>query len=261
VSGAPKIGGCKRGPDDQRDFILLCGVGKELPKSIDLRSLCSPVENQRRLNSCTANACVGAMEMLEKKQDLPQQDLSRLYVYYNTRLLEGSVYKDQGAYISTSMKAIKKYGACLESMWPYKPSDVFTRPGNECYADGDTRQSVEYARVGQGYGILAALADGFPVAFGMMLYPSFSRIAGRTGVARPPSPKEPPVGGHAMLIVGYDMEISMYIVRNSWGTKWGKGGYCYIPCAMVNNPNMSWDFWAIRSIEEPEDTYEIFRPQ
>jgi len=258
----PVLGGCLRGPEDPRDYLMLCGShlgAASLPTKVDLRYLCSPVENQRELSSCTANACVGALEMLEKQQGIPQEDLSRLYVYWNTRILDGSVDKDQGAYLSTSMRAIQKHGACLESMWPYDPTEVFSRPHDQCYADGALRQTLEYARVSQGYGIKAALAEGFSVVFGMMLRTSFSKV-NKTGQVPIPKKREKSTGGHAMLIVGYNMRKSTYIVRNSWGAHWGHHGYCYVPFQMVDDPRMSWDFWVARKIEEPAKSYKIHKP-
>jgi len=252
-----KIGGCMRGPEDRRDFRMVCGAA-ELPRRVDLRHLCSPVEHQDQLNSCTANATVGAMEMLERRQGIEQRDLSRLFVYWNTRVIDGSADKDIGSYISSAMKAVKKSGACLESVWPYDVSKVFTEPSYEAYQDGLERQAIEYARVEQGPGVLQTLSRGFPVVFGMMLYGSFDPVAGRTGTAPVPQPGEPRVGGHAMLIVGYDMDEQMYLVRNSWGGRWGDGGYCKVPFGMVDNPAMSWDFWAVLSMEDGGD-YEIVR--
>ena len=142
----PKIGGCVRGPENAKDFKMLASAGRTLPDKTNLQQFCSPVENQRQLNSCTANAAVGALEILERKQGIPQVDLSRLFVYYNTRVLDGNVDADVGAYISNSMKAIKLHGACLETMWRYDVSQVFTRPGGKCYSDGLGRQAMEYAR-------------------------------------------------------------------------------------------------------------------
>lgn len=252
-----KIGGCKRGPEDIRDFRMVCAA-RDLPRKVDLRHLCSPVEHQDQLNSCTANAAVGAMEMLERKQGIEQRDLSRLFVYWNTRVLDGSTDKDIGSYISSSMRAIKAQGACLESVWPYDTSTVFTKPSDDAYRDGMERQAIEYARVEQGPGILQALSREFPVCFGMMLYASFDPVAGRTGVAPVPQPGEYRVGGHAMLIVGYDLDEQMYLVRNSWGSRWGDGGYCKIPFEMVDSPAMSWDFWTVLSMEDGGD-YEVVK--
>jgi len=119
---------------------------------------------------------------------------------------------------------------------------------------------MEYARVPQGPGVRAALADGLPVVFGMMLRESFHRASAGKGIVPLPADGDLPIGGHAMLIVGYDTEARMYLVRNSWGEQWGDRGYCRIPFAMVDDPAMSWDFWTVRSIEEPEAGYEVERP-
>ena len=254
-----KIGGCRRGPEDPRDFKVMFSAAP-LARKVDLRNLCSPVEQQDQLSSCTANAVVGAMEMLERKQGLPQRDLSRLYVYWNTRALDGSTDKDAGSYISSAMKAVKANGACLESIWPYNVRSVFSKPTALAYRDGMLRQAVEYARVAQGQGVLQALNGGLPVVFGTMLYESFETVTGRTGIVPVPAPGEPQVGGHAMLIVGYDLDARTYLVRNSWGSKWGLAGYCKMPFELVDNPAVSWDFWTVRSIEKPPVGYKVVRP-
>jgi hypothetical protein len=38
----------------------------------------------------------------------------------------------------------------------------------------------------------------------------------------------PSVGGHAMLVVGYNRTGNYFIVKNSWGTDWGHDGYAHI---------------------------------
>jgi C1A family cysteine protease len=37
------------------------------------------------------------------------------------------------------------------------------------------------------------------------------------------------LGGHGVLICGYDDDRSVSIVRNQWGEQWGDHGYCYMP--------------------------------
>lgn len=45
-------------------------------------------------------------------------------------------------------------------------------------------------------------------------------------------------GGHAVACVGYD-EYGL-IIRNSWGTMWGAGGYCTLPYEQVNKIYEAW---------------------
>ena len=51
------------------------------------------------------------------------------------------------------------------------------------------------------------------------------------------------IGGHCMLIIGYDMETKIFTVRNSWSTKWGDNGNCYIPFKYMEQAS---DCWTIR---------------
>ena len=59
------------------------------PEQVDLRGLMTPVENQGRVGSCTANAVAGAYEYLcnvraRETGDTPG-DIARLFIYYAAR--------------------------------------------------------------------------------------------------------------------------------------------------------------------------------
>src|SRR6185437_9462747 len=86
---------------DFRDklYAAIAAPPKKLPPKVDLRAGCSPVENQGNLGSCTANALVGNLEFLEKKAGRRATNLSRLFVYYNERAMEGTISEDAGAAI------------------------------------------------------------------------------------------------------------------------------------------------------------------
>jgi C1A family cysteine protease len=93
------------------------------------------------------------------------------------------------------------------------------------------------------------LADGFPFVFGFTVYESFeSAEVARTGVLQMPKPKEGVVGGHAVLAVGYEDKTERFMVRNSWGTSWGKKGYFTMPYTYLLSENLSDDFWTIRLV-------------
>jgi C1A family cysteine protease len=67
-----------------------------------------------------------------------------------------------------------------------------------------------------------------------------------TGLVPMPGPQEHCLGGHAVMIVGYDDETQHVIVRNSWGTDWGIKGYFWLPYEYVTNMDLAGDFWSIR---------------
>jgi C1A family cysteine protease len=93
------------------------------------------------------------------------------------------------------------------------------------------------------------LASGYPFVFGFTVYQSFeSPTVARTGHAPMPGSGERPVGGHAVVAVGYDDANQWFIVRNSWGAAWGMKGYFTLPYSYLIQPALSSDFWTIRLV-------------
>src|SRR5208283_5132068 len=86
---------------DHRDHMYAAPgeVVSQLPSQVDLRNQCPPVYDQGELGSCTANAIAAAMEFERIKQNLPDFLPSRLFIYYNERVIEGTVNSDGGAQI------------------------------------------------------------------------------------------------------------------------------------------------------------------
>src|SRR6059058_539726 len=84
---------------DQRDYLYAAPPAflRALPTRVDLRRQCPPIYDQGQLGSCTANAIGGAIEFDQMKQGLSQIFLpSRLFIYYNERVLEGTTNSDSG---------------------------------------------------------------------------------------------------------------------------------------------------------------------
>jgi len=63
-----------------------------------------------------------------------------------------------------------------------------------------------------------------------------------------PGSGERPVGGHAVMTVGYDDANQWFVVRNSWGATWGMKGYFTLPYSYMIQPALSSDFWTIRLV-------------
>lgn len=211
--------------------------------SVDLRVKCPPILDQGNLGSCTANAGVSQYQMmkqLETQRGFPVP--SRLFLYYNTRLLEGTTGWDSGASIRDTVKAMAKYGVCPESLLPYKTGLYRNKPSQKCYTEGQKNQALIYCRLEQTKEALeGALQNGYPIIFGAIIYSNF-----RGNVISLPGPRDQLWGGHALLIVGYDQRG--FIVRNSWGPKWGDQGYCYMSYDYVLS-SLCFDFWVISDVE------------
>ncbi len=238
---------------DQRDHMYAAPVVhlKKLPAHADLRPHCPPVYDQGQLGSCTANAIGAAIQFERRKQKLkPDFMPSRLFIYYNERVMEHSVDSDSGAQIRDGIKSVGKQGDCPEPEWPYVVSKFRNRPSQACFSDATKYKAVQYQRVPQVLNqTKGCLASGYPFVFGFTVYESFEgdKVA-KTGQLSMPAANEKVVGGHAVLAVGYDDAKQRFIVRNSWGHGWGQRGYFTMPYAYLVDSNLSDDLWTIRIV-------------
>lgn len=237
----------KRDAQDERDLQFMHSINPhasvKLPSKVDLRSNCPPIFDQGQLGSCTANAGVACRQMLSGK---PFTNLSRLFLYYEERVIEGSVKQDAGASMRDICKALATYGVCQEILMPYDIAKFAIAPSVKAVQDALTYKIRAYKNLGTLTEIQQALAiTQKPVLIGMAVYESFeSDVVAKTGKMPMPKTREQNLGGHAVLVVGYDNVKKVLIVRNSWGATWGDAGYFYMPYAYITK-ELAYDFWTI----------------
>ena len=221
-----------------------------LPAKVDMRPSCPSVYDQGQLGSCTGNAIAGAFEFELMKQQAAVFAPSRLFIYYNERVMENTVASDAGAQVRDGMKSVNKLGVCPETSWPYVITKFAQKPPQACFADALKHVATSYHRVARDLNQMkGCLASGYPFVLGFTAYSSFeSAQVAQTGVLAMPAKTEKVVGGHAVLAVGYDDASSSFIIRNSWGTGWGQAGYFTMPYDYLMNKALSSDFWTIRLV-------------
>ena len=249
-----KIAGHGWIPDlpDRRDHIFEAPapVLAALPPSADLRAGCPPVYVQGVLGSCSAQAIAAAISFDQKKENLPLQfEPSRLFIYYNQRVIANTVSTDSGAQVRDGIKSVASIGYCPETPdWPYDQHVFDKEPSPEAYAHAAEHKIVSYRRLARDLDQMkGCLADGYPFVFGFSVFDSFEGPAlGRSGHVEMPAPSESIAGGHAALAVGYDDAQSWFVVRNSWGPAWGIAGHFTLPYAYMMDPGLATDFWTIR---------------
>lgn len=239
---------------DHRDFFHAAPpkLLRALPSRVDLRKKSPPIYSQGKLHSCTANAIAAAIQFDKMKQSHPEIFVpSRLFIYYNERAIERSIHSDSGAQIRNGIKSVAKRGACHERLWPYRERKFRHKPRRKCYTEGAKHPALTYHRVRRTLPDLkACLASGYPFIFGFTVYENFhSKRVMRTGRASMPARHEKVHGGHAVLAVGYEDAQRRFIVRNSWGSKWGMRGYFTLPYDYFTNHHLSEDFWTIRVVK------------
>jgi C1A family cysteine protease len=240
---------------DYRDY-LYASIAKavQIPKAIDLRKGCPPIYDQGRLGSCTANAIAGAIEFELLKQGSKYDFMpSRLFIYYNERFIEGTVSIDNGAELRSGMKSVNKDGVCPETIWKYSDGKTLfkKKPGTKAYKEALNHQVLSYHRITHNLNQMkGCLAEGYPFVFGFAVYDGFETDSvAESGVVHMPESSEHFIGGHAVMCVGYDDGTQRFVVRNSWGSNWGKSGYFTMPYEYLLNSNLADDFWTIRIME------------
>jgi C1A family cysteine protease len=239
---------------DHRDYMLtLPPMVAELPSKVDLREYDSEIFDQGSLGSCTGQATSGAYMFNLKKQGKPFFIPSRLFIYYNGRKALGTINQDSGAMLRDCIKSVNVDGVCDEPIWPHTITEFKKKPSREAYKKAQNHQSVSYSRVPRSLdSFKSCLAAGLPFVFGFAVYESFmTRDVAKTGMMKWPSKDEKSYGGHAVVAVGYDdnLEGGRFIVRNSWGEKWGDKGYFYMPYEYLTGKGLADDFWVIQTVE------------
>ncbi|XP_010626311.1 cathepsin O [Fukomys damarensis] len=196
-----------------------------LPLRFDWRDkhVVTPVRNQQMCGGCWAFSVVGAVESAWAIRGQPLEDLSAQQVidcsYNNFGCNGGSPVSALSWLNKTRVKLVR------DSEYPFKAQNglchYFSRSqpglsiqGYSAYDFSD--QEAEMARALLTLGPLVAIVDAVSwqdYLGGIVQHHCSSGSA-----------------NHAVLITGFDRTGSTpyWIVRNSWGSSWGVGGYIYI---------------------------------
>jgi C1A family cysteine protease len=254
--------GWSRDLPDPRDQLFSPDLQQIPPPSIDLTP---PFDcyDQGRIGSCTANALAAAIQFgRAKAQEQPAFLPSRLFIYYNERVIDGDPGNDGGSTLRTGLKSLQQQGVCPESDWTYDDtaaafegapfpvgSKPATHPTQACYNDAAEYVITSYQRIyPQNLPYLqACLASGYPFVFGFSVFASWYNT--KPTEIPYPTGNDSLVGGHAVMCVGYDNASSLFKIRNSWGTGVGERGYFYMPYSYLTDPTFSADFWVIDAVK------------
>jgi C1A family cysteine protease len=278
VSGRLKALGEKRSVNKMLTEInLLKPPTDAIKATADLSASFSPVENQGALGSCTANAGVALLEYFERRSSGRYIDASRLFLYKVTRKLLGWT-GDSGAQIRTTMGAMVLFGVPPEKYWEYTdrkdPGSAGERSFDEeppafLYAYAQQYRMLSYVRLDPPgttpdkilSQIKTMISGGYPSMFGFTVYSSIAQASTNGGKIPLPTSGENVLGGHAIVVCGYDDNMKIentnvggveckgaLMIRNSWGKDWGQGGYGWLPYDYVKK-SLAQDWWTLMKAE------------
>ena len=225
--------------------------------SINFADEMPQVYDQLSIGSCQSNALGACIEYNIKTDETP----SRLFLYYNARKLMGTINQDSGSTIQAVFQGAKQYGSCAETLWPYitppdtegafvPVSEMYVCPPDSVYQQAHKDLLISMESINSMDGIKHALSNKIPVVFGMEVYDYFeSAEMASCGVLRLPGSNEKLIGGHALVLVGFDDNKKTFTVRNSWSKNWGINGYFTAPYDYIENPDLAFQFRVLLKME------------
>lgn len=221
-------------PPDVRDVSFdALGLSAAAPSAASLEQHVGPIRDQGSTSTCVAQACAAAIDICESLAGLPVVPVSRLFIYFYSRAQHGAQRVDAGTYVRAAVKSLRNVGAPDEEFWPWSPGRwkrMHRQPGWEPNMRAHPRAGGRYYRI-DGYGedrvraVKAAIDSGRPVVLGTRVAESFLDSDGPNVIDKP-AEADKLVGGHAMVLVGYD--ANGFRLLNSWGSSWRDGGLCWI---------------------------------
>lgn len=223
-----------------------------IPEVIDLREFCGRVEDQQRLGTSTAHACIAMLQQFERRSTGRLIYPSRLFLHRAALRMDGMF--DCRVSLRTALKACRRFGILDEKHWPYEPANLTLEP--DAFTCGMSRplRGLRYVRLDDhratGQDILerlrSFLAAGFSVVFGFPIYRAVSTDAEISF----PTSSDTLIGGQAVVAVGFDDTLRIrsdkgaLLIRNSWGLDWGDHGFGWLPYSYITE-RLAADFWTL----------------
>ena len=84
-----------------------------------------------------------------------------------------------------------------------------------------------------------------PILCGIMLYSNFFKLTKDDDVLELPSKDDELLGGHAVVVCGFDEETHTFEILNSHGSDFANNGYFKIKSKYILDPNLAFEFYVI----------------
>jgi len=247
------------------DAKRLYGSLGALPSVVDLSGNLPPVGSQGYQSSCVGWA-VGYyyktfQEGVERNWDVTTaaHQFSPAWIY-NQRTTSNCA-QDQGMSYYNAFVIVREKGAAPLASFPYRQDDTCTQPSQAVKSAALQYRANSFSCIFSGAGsanlatLKTLLANGKPFAIAVPTYASLYRASASNPLVPRHSAGETYYGGHAMFVVGYDNAIGGFKTVNSWGTAWGRAGFCYLSYDFVQYD--AWEAWVMEDNTPNTQTVDI----
>jgi hypothetical protein len=220
--------GWKKDKFDKRDYIHKRTLAR-IPRVVDLAASLPPVRDQGNIGACVGFAIASDLGATAKELGAFKEIFSPTWIYNGARFIEGTLRSDEGAEPKNALDWLRTKGGLLEHFWPYDPIKLdTTSPPSKFNIEAAKWPLLEYYRITGGIAsICDAIASGHYVLLGIPWYDKWMDIS-QNGVL-PDLFGEEAIGGHEIIIHGYNQETRYLLGMNSWGTGWGSVGFFTMP--------------------------------
>lgn len=220
----PRLLGALPSPDDDRDYLLEQMLDRTvpLPARYVVKGM-GAVLNQHNTPMCVAYASSGLKSWEEKRDEGSRINYDEAAFYHAAQKLDGIPRPHDGTTCRAALEVLRTDGI----------STVDAKSG--------ARHKIKsYWRVNFNEDDLKlALVQFGPLLIATRWWNSWFHPT--NGIL--PAPGDGVAGGHARLLFGWDEEVSggSFLVRNSWGKRWGVNGNSYDPFrGFLDNVHDAW---------------------
>jgi hypothetical protein len=243
--GVVRILNCLPSQDTEQDWTIQNALNAELvtapdaiPASKDLRESWWTIGDQGSTGSCVGWAAADSVlrwQFVGGGRIQQNEPLSPRFLWMAAKetdefTTEPSTFIERaGTSLKAALEVARRYGSVRDSALPFGSGRLFDGDVNTFYAIAAQLKILAYFNLGRSLSNWRQwLASNGPILTRLSVDQTWDQAVQSDGnldtynaaTAR---------GGHAVALVGYTAD--RFIVRNSWGTGWGDGGYAYASLA------------------------------
>jgi C1A family cysteine protease len=215
------------------------------------------IVDQGNIESCVPT-CISTIYyyLTMKQSNYSNFRISRLYLYYQVRKLYNDINNDNGSTIFDCINILHNDGVIPEFFYPYNHSNLYKNPEIflEKYAKCCKCLGFESVKRNQ---IKNKLLMDYPIICGIKIFKNINDDEiKKTGIIKlyiddNDDNDDNLVGGHCIILVGFDDNTRYFKFINSWGNKWGENGFGYLPYEYISNKYLSDEFYILNKITNP----------